>query len=128
MKVALLHNPRPASIPAGLPDDVFEEYDTRETIAAVIAALARLRVSVEPLQADRMLPWRLDAGGYDFVFNMAEGGGRRCREAIPVAVCELLGIPFTGSDMLTLAVALDKAAARRLVSPEVPVARAVLLE
>ncbi len=30
--------------------------------------------------------------------------------------------------MLTLAITLDKAAARRLVSPEVPVARAILLE
>ncbi len=128
MKVALLHNARPVSTAAGLPDDAFEEYDTAETIASVAAALNRLPISVEPLEADRLLPWRLEAGGYDFVFNMAEGRGRRCREAIPAAVCELLGIPFTGSDMLTLAVALDKAAARRLVSPEVPVARALLLE
>lgn len=128
MKVALLHNARPVSAAAGLPDDVFEEYDTAETIASVAAALRRLPILVEPLEADRTLPWRLEAGGYDFVFNMAEGRGRRCREAIPVAVCELLGIPFTGSDMLTLAIALDKAAARRMVSPEVPVARALLLE
>ena len=115
-------------MPAGLPDDAFEEYDTADTIASVVAALSRLPICVEPLEADRTLPWRLEEGAYDFVFNMAEGRGRRCREAIPVAVCELLGIPFTGSDMLTLAVALDKSAARRLVSPEVPVARAVLLE
>lgn len=128
MKVALLHNVRPVSPAAELPDDAFEEFDTGETIAAVAAALRRLPILVEPLEADRSLPWRLEAGGYDFVFNMAEGRGRRCREGIPAAVCELLGIPFTGSDMLTLAVALDKAAARRLVSPEVPVARAVLLE
>ncbi|HEY3840627.1 MAG TPA: hypothetical protein VGL72_28840, partial [Bryobacteraceae bacterium] len=128
MKVALLHNSRPDPIPEGLPDDAFEEYDTTETIRSVVAALSGLPIHVEPLEADRMLPWRLEAGGYDFVFNMAEGRGRRCREAIPAAVCELLGIPFTGSDMLTLAITLDKAAARRLVSPEVPVARAVLLE
>ncbi len=128
MKVALLHNVRPFSTVAGLPDDAFEEYDTGETIASVAAALRGLPILVEPLEADRTLPWRLEAGVYDFVFNMAEGCGRRCREAIPAAVCELLGIPFTGSDMLTLAISLDKAAARRLVSPEVPVARAVLLE
>ncbi len=77
--------------------------------------------------ADRRLPSRLLAGQYDFIFNIAEGEGRRCREAIPAAVCELLGLPFTGSDTLTLAVALDKAVARRVVSPEVPVARAVLM-
>jgi D-alanine-D-alanine ligase len=43
-------------------------------------------------------------------------------------VCELLGIPFTGSDALTLAVTLDKATARRVVSPDVPVAAGVLVE
>ncbi len=128
MKVALLHNSRPDFTPGDLPDDAFEEYDTAKTVSSVAAALSRLPIHVEPLEADRRLPWRLEAGRYDFVFNMAEGRGRRCREAIPAAVCELLGIPFTGSDMLTLAIALDKAAARRLVSPEVPVARAVLLD
>ena len=128
MKVALLHNVRPDFVAEGLPDDAFEEYDTAETIVSVVRALSQLPIHVEPIEADRRLPWRLEAGGFDFVFNMAEGRGRRCREAIPAAVCELLGIPFTGSDMLTLAIALDKAAARRLVSPEVPVARAVLME
>jgi D-alanine-D-alanine ligase len=128
MKVALLHNARPVSIAEGLPDDAFEEFDSAETIAAVAAALRLLPISLDLLEADRTLPGRLEAGGYDFVFNIAEGRGRRCREGIPAAICELLSIPFTGSDMLTLAIALDKAAARRLVSPEVPVARAVLVE
>jgi D-alanine-D-alanine ligase len=126
--VALLHNARPTT-PAQAPtDDAFEEFDAPETIAAIADALRGLGVAVQPVEADAELPWRLRAGGYDFVFNIAEGRGRRCREGIPAAVCELLGLPFTGSDMLTLAVTLDKAAARRLVSPEVPVARAVLLE
>jgi D-alanine-D-alanine ligase len=128
MKVALLHNARPPSSPSGNTDDAFEECDTPETIAAIAGALHGLHIAVEPVEADRDLPWRLQSGGFDFAFNIAEGRGRRCREGIPAAVCELLGIPFTGSDMLTLAVTLDKAAARRLVSPEVPVARAVLAE
>jgi D-alanine-D-alanine ligase len=127
MKVALLHNARPSAATAGQVTDAFEEYDSPETIAAIVGALRGLRVTVETVEADRDLPWRLQAGGFDFVFNIAEGRGRRCREGIPAAVCELLGLPFTGSDMLTLAVTLDKAAARRLVSPEVPVARAVLV-
>ena len=58
---------------------------------------------------------------------MAEGQGRRCREAVPAAVCELLGIPFTGSDALTLGMTLDKFIAKRVVSPEVPVAQGVLV-
>ena len=40
----------------------------------------------------------------------------------------MLGLPFTGSDALTLGLTLDKALARRVVSPEVPVAPGVLLD
>lgn len=129
MRVALLHNPRPdVAVGDALPDDAFEEYDSAETIARIAAALEGLGVEVEPIAADRRLPWRLEEGRFDFAFNIAEGAGRRCREAVPAAVCELLGIPFTGSDALTLAVTLDKAVARRVVSPDVPVARGALVE
>lgn len=128
MRLALLCNIRPAELPADASDDAFEEYDSPETIAHVARALTALGVEVEPVTADRRLPWRLEEGCFDFVFNLAEGQGRRCREAIPAAICEMLGLPFTGSDLLTLALSLDKAVARRVVSPEVPVARAVFIE
>lgn len=127
MRIALLYNARPDRLPAGLPDDAFEEYDTEETVGSVAAALRGLPAQVEPVPADRRLPWRLEEGRFDFAFNMAEGDGGRCREAIPAAVCELLSLPFTGSDALTLALTLDKALARRVVSPDVPVARGQLV-
>lgn len=128
MKVAILHNPRPDAIPAGQPDDACEEYDGPVTIQAIAGALQRLGLETAPVVADRTMLRALESGGFDFVFNIAEGTGRRCREAIPAALCEWLGIPFTGSDALTLAVTLDKAVARRLVSPEVPVAAGALVE
>jgi D-alanine-D-alanine ligase len=128
VRVALLHNPRPAAPPGGPADDAFEEYDSPATIAAIAEALRGLGVSVDPVVADRALPRRLEEGRYEVAFNVAEGQGRRCREAVPAAVCDLLGIPFTGSDALTLAVTLDKAVARRIVSPDVPVAPALLVE
>jgi D-alanine-D-alanine ligase len=128
MRIALLHNARPARPPAGLPDDAFEEFDAEETVASIAGALERWGAEVEPVPADRRLPWRLTERRFDFAFNIAEGEGRRCREAIPAAVCELLGVPFTGSDALTLAVTLDKEMARRVVSPDLPVARAILHE
>lgn len=128
MRLALLFNARPADPPPGIPDDAFEEYDSQETVESIAGALTRLGIDVEPVPADRQLPWRLKDGRYDFAFNIAEGEGGRCREAIPAAVCELLGVPFTGSDALTLAVTLDKHVAKRVVSPEVAVARGVLVE
>lgn len=128
MKVALLYNARPFAIDPAIPDDTFEEFDGPETIDSISGALSKLGIEVVPVPADRQLPWRLAEGQFDFAFNIAEGEGRRCREAVPVAVCELLGIPFTGSDALTLAVTLDKSIARRVVSPDVPVARGLLVE
>src|SRR4029077_16770551 len=65
----------------------------------------------------------------DFVFNFAEGQGvGRSREARVPAVLEMLGIPYTGSDPLTLAVTLDKDCAKRLVqSAAVPVPRGLVI-
>ena len=126
MKVALLYNARTAP-GSHLPDDAFEEYDSDATISGIASALHGIDADVEPVLADARLPWRLSEGSFDFAFNMAEGKGRRCREAVPAAVCELLGIPFTGSDAVTLGITLDKSLARRVVSPEVPTARAVLV-
>jgi D-alanine-D-alanine ligase len=55
----------------------------------------------------------------ELVFNLAEGAAgvasTRSREAHVPSVCEMLGIPFTGSDPLTLAATLDKGVAKRLV-------------
>jgi D-alanine-D-alanine ligase len=127
MRVAILHNPRPdhESLPT---DDAFEEYDSPGTIGAIAEALADMGVEPVAVTADAEFPWTLRQGRFDFVFNLAEGAGRRCREAVPAAICEFLGLPFTGSDALTLAATLDKAVARRLVAPDVPVAKAVLVE
>lgn len=53
----------------------------------------------------------------DFVFNYAEGEGiGRAREARVPAVLEMLGIPYSGSDPLTLATTLDKDCAKRLAA------------
>jgi D-alanine-D-alanine ligase len=128
MRVALLYNPRPKVAPStATPDDAFEEYDRPATIAAILAALRALGLEVHPVVADRFLPRRLETGHYRLAFNIAEGRSGRCREAIAAAVCELFDLPYTGSDPLTLAATLDKSVARRLVSPHVRIAPAVLL-
>ena len=53
----------------------------------------------------------------DLVWNFAEGPiGGRSREARVPAVLEMLDIPYTCSDPLTLAATLDKDCAKRLVA------------
>jgi D-alanine-D-alanine ligase len=102
--------------PAGWPDDFQEEFDSPATLAAIAAALRGLGHEVQFLGNGRELLEQLLAQPPDFVFNFAEGHGvSRSREARVPAVLEMLGIPYTGSDPLTLAVGLDKDCAKRLV-------------
>jgi D-alanine-D-alanine ligase len=112
-----------------LPDDFQEEFDSPATIQAITAALCNLGHEVEPLGNGRELLERLLDSSPDLVFNFAEGRGiSRCREARVPAVLEMLGIPYTGSDPLTLSVTLDKDCARRLVhSAGVPVPRGTVI-
>jgi len=114
---------------AGLPDDFQEEFDSPVTIEAIAAVLRGLGHVVEKLGDGRELLERLLADPPDFVFNFAEGHGvSRSREARVPAVLEMLGIPYTGSDPLTLAVTLDKDCARRLAqSAGLPVPAGYLL-
>jgi D-alanine-D-alanine ligase len=105
--------------PSSVPDDFQEEFDSPATIEAIGAALNDLGHEVVFLGDGRAMLERVLADPPDLVFNMAEGHGvSRCREARVPAVLEMLGIPCTGSDPLTLAVTLDKDCAKRLVAAE----------
>jgi D-alanine-D-alanine ligase len=112
------------------PDDWQEEFDSPATIEAIAAALRELAHEVDLLGDGRELLERLLADPPDLVFNLAEGlGVSRSREARVPAVLEMLGIPYTGSDPLTLAVTLDKDCAKRLVQAAgVAVPRGIVIE
>ena len=69
MKVALLHNLRPAMTPPGAADDIFEEYDRAETIAAIAAALAEIGARVEPVALIGGSPGGWTRGRHHFAFN-----------------------------------------------------------
>ena len=96
-------------------NDAEAEYDPPETIDAIRNAIESLGHEVVPLEANSELPQRLSESKVDLVFNIAEGLSGRNREAQVPALCELVGIPYTGSDSATLALALDKALAKRIL-------------
>jgi D-alanine--D-alanine ligase len=96
-------------------DDVDAEFDSPKTIQAIADAIAALGHEVVLLEATAALPLALADLKLDLVFNMAEGLQGRAREAQVPALLEMLGIPYTGSDVATMAVALDKGLAKRLV-------------
>ena len=88
-------------------DDAEVEFDSPRTIAAITAAIESYGHTVVPLEATADLPRLLADAAPDIVFNIAEGLRGRGREAHVPALCELLGIPYSGSDATTLAVSLD---------------------
>lgn len=88
--------------------DEFAEWDSKETIDAVANALSSLGRVIR-IEADESFPEKLRRARPDIVFNIAEGKNGVNREAHVPAICEFYGIPYSGSDPLTLSVCLDKA-------------------
>jgi D-alanine-D-alanine ligase len=110
MKVGFCYNlKKPAD--ESTPADRFAEWDDEETIGAVHSALAR-KHEVIPVEGDEGAFETFRRHRPDIVFNMAEGMYGTSRESQIPAMLEMLRIPYTGSDPLTLAVCLDKAAAK----------------
>jgi D-alanine-D-alanine ligase len=96
-------------------NDAEAEYDAPETIEAIRDALESYGHQVIPFEATAELPRQLMTTPVDLVFNIAEGVAGRNREAAVPALCELMGIPYTGSDAATLSIALDKALSKRVL-------------
>jgi D-alanine-D-alanine ligase len=102
---------------AGLPEDAFEEYDSLDTVDALDGALRAQGHEIVRLGGGRGFLERVLSADVDFVFNIAEGRGNyRAREAQVPAVLEMLGIPYSGSDPLTMAVTLEKPLTKELVA------------
>lgn len=91
------------------------EYDSPDTITAIEEAIASFGHEVLRVEATPDMLARIGGLDLDLVFNIAEGIRGRSREAIVPAVLELLDIPYTGSDSVTLALTLDKALAKQIV-------------
>ena len=103
--------------PQGKPEDALEEYDSLETVDAIAKAIEAQHHSVVKLGGGREFLSNVMGQRVDLVFNIAEGlGNYRSREAQVPSVLEMLGVPYSGSDPLCLAVSLEKPLAKRLVS------------
>ncbi|MCE9584042.1 MAG: ATP-grasp domain-containing protein [Planctomycetes bacterium] len=119
MKVALAFNLKKddsalaAATP--LPPDFYAECDDQETVDAIRAALAEFH-QVVLIEADEDAYEKFRAERPDIVFNVAEGTWGAAREAQIPAMLEMLRIPYTGSDPVTLALCLDKSRTKEVLT------------
>lgn len=117
MKVALLANlKKNAPTWDGMSPDQWDDLDSEKTIDAIAAALAGHGHDVTFLEGNLSLTETLPKLKPDICFNICEGHFGDAREAQVPALLEMMRIPYTGSKVLALALALDKPMTKRVLS------------
>lgn len=97
------------------PWDRWNELDSEKSVAGYERALKGAGHEVIPLEGDHNLLDNLLKYKPDICFNTCEGHYGRSREAQVPAILDMLRLPYTGSGVMTLAVALDKAMTKRVL-------------
>ncbi len=143
MNVALTYNVKPESdtFTENLPPirsdnftqtesviETYAEWDTWETINALKVAIEVFH-HVTLIEADNNAFEKFKQSKPDIVFNIAEGFNNLSRESQIPAMLDMLNIPYTGSDALTLGICLDKARTKEILSYyKVPNAKFLLVD
>jgi D-alanine-D-alanine ligase len=108
----------------GEPPDSHAELDSESTVNAVAEALKAYGHDVCLIEGNDTAYLKLRSRHLDIVFNMCEGVRGESRESHIPAILEMLGIPYTGSGPLALALTLDKPLAKKVLSyHEIPTPR-----
>lgn len=95
--------------------DLYAEWDTYETIHAIEDAL-KLHHNVTLVEANEDAYETFRKLKPDIVFNVSEGAHGISREAQIPAILDMLQIPYTGSDPLTLTICLDKSRTKEVLT------------
>ena len=96
--------------------DVYAEWDDEETISAVESAIKKAGHEVIRIEADENSFEKLRSSRPDIVFNMAEGFGGASRESHIPAMLEMLNIPYTASDPITIGNCHDKSRCKEILT------------
>jgi len=100
--------------PKDSPGDLLAEHDTEETISLIQDALEKGGHKIVRIGSAALLLKKLRTLKCDIVFNIAEGLSGRNRESEVPVILEAFGIPYVGSDALTLSLSLDKIASKKI--------------
>jgi D-alanine-D-alanine ligase len=120
MRIAVLANlKKNAPKWEGMSGDQWDDLDSPRTAEAIVAALqgnGHEAVFVEAsIHAPHNVIERLREFQPDLCFNISESHFGDARESQIPALLEMLRIPYTGSKVLTLALALDKPMTKRIL-------------
>jgi D-alanine-D-alanine ligase len=116
MKVGLTYDLRDEYLALGYGEEETAELDKPDTIEGIEKALRRLGFKTDRIGHVKNLMTRVLAGDrWDLVFNIAEGIRGVTRESQVPAILEIYGIPYTFSDSLVLALALNKTLTKRVL-------------
>jgi len=116
IKVAVLANLK-VNAPKfeGMSEDQWDDLDSEKTLNVMLDAICSAGHECEFLEGDHTLMESLPKYKPDICFNICEGHFGDSREAQVPALLEMLRIPYTGSKVLTLALALDKPMTKRIL-------------
>ncbi len=116
-KVALLANlKKNAPHWEGMPEDQWDDLDSEKTITALLEAICAGGHVCDFLEGDLSIVDTVRKFKPDICFNICESHFGDAREAQVPAILEKLQIPYTGSKVLCLALALDKPMTKRVLT------------
>jgi D-alanine-D-alanine ligase len=117
MRIALLANlKKNAPTWPSMSPDHWDDLDSPKTIQGITKALESGGHDVTFLEGDTTLYDAVRKLKPDICFNICEGHFGDSREAQVPAILEMLRIPYTGSQVLTLALTLDKPMTKRILA------------
>lgn len=116
-KIALLANlKKNAPKFEGMAQDQWDDLDSEKTVNALVEAIRAGGYTCEFLEGNLTIFETLTTFKPDICFNICEGHFGDAREAQVPAILEMMRIPYTGSKVLTLALALDKPMTKRVIA------------
>lgn len=116
-KVALLANlKKNAPKFEGMAQDQWDDLDSEKTANALVEAIRAGGHTCEFLEGNLSLFETLPSYKPDICFNICEGHFGDARESHIPSILEMMRIPYVGSKVLTLALALDKPMTKRVIA------------
>ena len=100
----------------GMPDDQWDDLDSEKTVLSLTEAIRAGGHVCEFFEGDLSLFHTLPLFKPDICFNICEGHFGDAREAHVPALLEMMRIPYTGSKVMTLSLALDKPMTKRVLN------------